>query len=536
MRLLRASSGCAPRSRTCRSRSAARCGLEYSGRRPFAQRRNTASPRFGALLWEIGRWLRTARRSLDERDYEQHSLGRYLDERGYSRRFRRHFLVPLTSALWSTAPGRALEFPAAYAIRFFDNHGMLGLPPLRAGERSAAAADTYVRALSDRLGPRLHLGLGARSLAARRGRRRADDRRRRAAPLRRGRRRDARGSGARAARGSERRRASRCSAPSATPATTPCSTPTERLLPRARPARAAWNYRLGDDGRPTVTYSLNRLQALAGETEYCVTLNERGRGRARDPPPRLRASALHRRARSRAQRELPSLSGRRHVYYAGAHHGNGFHEDGLASGVRVGGRAGGELVRSALYLGSLTHSRRAPATNVFRYPLSTWLLDLDELPELERRLKLLSVNGRNVVSFHDRDHFDGDRPLKAGGARLRGRPRDRAGARADPARGCSASSSTRSASTGATARDGSLACMVAELNNTFGERPPRAPPRRRARLRARQAPPRLPVLRPRRAPTSTPSRSRASRSARGSTSTRAGRDRSPPSSTAAGAS
>src|SRR5947209_11382594 len=37
----------------------------------------------------------------------------------------RSFLVPLTSALWSTAPGRALEFPAAYAIRFFDNHGML---------------------------------------------------------------------------------------------------------------------------------------------------------------------------------------------------------------------------------------------------------------------------------------------------------------------------------------------------------------------------------------------------------------------------
>ncbi|MGZ8782130.1 MAG: FAD-dependent oxidoreductase, partial [Gaiellaceae bacterium] len=87
-----------------------RCGLEYSGKRPFAQRRNTASPRFAALLWEIGRWLRTARRSLDERDYEQHSLGDYLDERGYSGRFRRHVLVPLTSALWSTAPGRALEF------------------------------------------------------------------------------------------------------------------------------------------------------------------------------------------------------------------------------------------------------------------------------------------------------------------------------------------------------------------------------------------------------------------------------------------
>ncbi len=33
------------------------------------------------------------------------------------------------------------------------------------------------------------------------------------------------------------------------------------------------------------------------------------------------------------------------------------------------------------------HARRTPARNVFRYPVSYWLLDLDELPELERRLR-----------------------------------------------------------------------------------------------------------------------------------------------------
>lgn len=315
----------------------ASCGLEYSGRRPFAQRRNATSPRFGALLWEIGRWLRTARRSLDERDYEQHSLEAYLDERAYSRRFRRHFLVPLTSALWSTAPGRALEFPAAYAIRFFDNHGMLGVRRF-AWRTVSGGADAYVRALSDGLGSRLRLGLGARSL-----------------------RRDAGGVELTTDDGERHRFDKIVVATHADQALALLEDPSdderrllgafgytrndavlhtdERLLPQAQSARAAWNYRLGDDGRPTVTYSLNRLQALPGETEYCVTLNEEVADehvirRLTYEHPLYTVDSL------RAQRELPSLSGRRHTYYAGAHHGNGFHEDGLASGVRAAAELG----------------------------------------------------------------------------------------------------------------------------------------------------------------------------------------------------
>src|SRR5262249_17173507 len=49
------------------------------------------------------------------------------------------------------------------------------------------------------------------------------------------------------------------------------------LLPRRRAARASWNFARGDcglsNGRPTITYYLNRLQRLDSESDYCVTLN-----------------------------------------------------------------------------------------------------------------------------------------------------------------------------------------------------------------------------------------------------------------------
>ncbi|MBV8563745.1 MAG: FAD-dependent oxidoreductase [Actinobacteria bacterium] len=301
------------------------CGLEYSGRRPFAQPGNAARPGFLSLMWEIGRWLRTARP-----EDESQSLAEYLDAHGYSARFRRHFLVPLTSALWSTAPGRALEFPAAYAIRFFDNHGMLGFGRFR-WRTVTGGSRRYVDAIAERLGGRLRLGAGVRSV------RRTPD-------------------GVELRIGDEVERFDHVVL--ATHADQALAlledpTPDERrvlggfeyttneavlhtdssFLPRAARARASWNYRLGDDGRPTVTYHLNRLQALDADRDYCVTLNE-------DVPEEhvleriTYEHPLYTVGTIRAQAELPSLAGGR-THYAGAYFGNGFHEDGLASGVAV---------------------------------------------------------------------------------------------------------------------------------------------------------------------------------------------------------
>ena len=128
-------------------------------------------------------------------------------------------------------------------------------------------------------------------------------------------------------------------------------------------------------------------------------------------------------------------------------------------------------MRSAVYTGTLMHARRAPARHVFRYPVSYWLVDLDELPELERRLQLFSVNRRNVVSLRDRDHFDGTLPLKRAVRELVDDPSIEQVLMLTQPRVLGYVFNPVSFYW-CYRRDGSLACMVAELNNTFGERLP----------------------------------------------------------------
>ena len=52
------------------------------------------------------------------------------------------------------------------------------------------------------------------------------------------------------------------------------------------------------------------------------------------------------------------------------------------------------------------HARHSPRDHVFRYPVYQWLIDLDELPELDRRFRLFGWNRRAVTSWHDEDHID----------------------------------------------------------------------------------------------------------------------------------
>ena len=63
--------------------------------------------------------------------------------------------------------------------------------------------------------------------------------------------------------------------------------------------------------------------------------------------------------------------------------------------------------QSTLYVGSVMHRRLRPRAHRLRYRVFWILLDLDEIGELPRGLRLFSRNCFNLVSFHDADLGDG---------------------------------------------------------------------------------------------------------------------------------
>ena len=105
-------------------------GLEYSGsgfNGLFAQRKRFFSLSHWKMLLQIDRFNKQSIKILDDPRYQNHTLGEYIKEFGFSDDMLWKYLVPMSSAVWSTPMELMLDFPAVSLIRFFKNHGFLGL-------------------------------------------------------------------------------------------------------------------------------------------------------------------------------------------------------------------------------------------------------------------------------------------------------------------------------------------------------------------------------------------------------------------------
>ncbi len=401
-------------------------GLEWAGAMGagglFPTWRNLARPAYLRMLTEVPRFHRAARRLLAARG-DDVTLRDFLDEHGFSAYFARHFMEPVVAAVWSCDPAVALDYPARYLFTFLDHHGMLGVFGSPTWRTVTGGSREYVERIATHLvggGGEVRLGTKVTSVLETatgvevvdgNGRTDTYD----AVVL-------AAHPDQALAMLAEPTAAQREVLGSIPYSENPALLHTDTsVLPRARRARASWNFRRVDDerGQVTVTYDLTRLMRLPTTTRYLVTLGgedlvDQDSVIAR----REYAHPLYTPSSVAAQARLPECDTDR-IAFAGAYHGWGFHEDGARSGLNAAERLGlsweerpvveegapAPVTRprettadlspgletvagatsstngGAVYRTTITHTRRTPFKRTFTHRSRTWVVDLDHLPD-----------------------------------------------------------------------------------------------------------------------------------------------------------
>jgi predicted NAD/FAD-binding protein len=292
------------------------------------------------MIADIRRFYAMARARLDQGAVDRMTLGAFLEAGAFGNGFRHHFLVPVVSAVWSTAAQGIMDFPVDYLLRFLDNHGLIGFGQGKPWRTVVGGSRVYVDRLVERL-PAGSVVAGDPVMAIRRD---ADG----ASILTEGGRHERFDAVILATHADEALTlladadvAERSALGSFEYTTNEVVLHTDaRQLPRRPRARGSWNVDTQDCRRPgemlTMTYDMNRLQRLSTDELYLTSVNP-----GPDLPddkvivarPMSHPSYTFRTLEG--QIALRRLQGHRSTYYAGAHLSYGFHEDGCRSGFEA---------------------------------------------------------------------------------------------------------------------------------------------------------------------------------------------------------
>ncbi|BAV09440.1 Predicted NAD/FAD-binding protein [Filimonas lacunae] len=313
------------------------CGSGLNGL--FAQRRNLVNGSFIKMLWQITRFNKEAIGILDNPAYEQYSLKDFIEERGYGKDMLWKYLVPMSSAVWSTPMELMLDFPAHTLIRFFKNHGFLGLHTQHQWYTLHNGSQAYRKLLIEPFRHRIQLNNAVINVKRMQGKALVQT-----------------------ANGLTSTFDKVIFACHADQALRLLDNPTPReqyllsrfqyqynkatvhtdesIMPLNRRVWSSWNYRVEErDGKqvPTTIYWMNRLQQVSDTRNYFVSINAL--------PGSIDAGKIIREIDYEhplfdvpavmAQKELPGLNADGPLYYCGSYFRYGFHEDAYASAVSL---------------------------------------------------------------------------------------------------------------------------------------------------------------------------------------------------------
>lgn len=309
--------------------------LEYNGNSLnslFAQRRNLVRPRFLKMVAEIARFNKEVRTAAEVD--QKKTIGEFLSARKYSQLFKENYLLPMVSAIWSMGLASCMNFPLDFFVRFFNNHGLLNIMNRPQWFTIIGGSSSYIAPLTAPFKDRIQLknpvlrverdnklvtvvskketstfdqvifachGNQALSLLAR----------------------------------PTPEEESVLGEFTTSENSVVLHTDTS-FLPKRKLGWASWNYNMIDtaEEQTTLTYNMNILQRLVKQHTYLVTLNQ-------EIPEEhvLRTfTYLHpifTQGAITSQQRWEGISGKNRSHFCGAYWFNGFHEDGVKSGLRV---------------------------------------------------------------------------------------------------------------------------------------------------------------------------------------------------------
>ncbi|MBM9577976.1 FAD-dependent oxidoreductase [Leptospira sp. 201903070] len=312
-------------------------GLEFCGsgiNGLFAQRKNFFNLKFLRLLYNINRFNKEAPKILENSKYMDYTLDEYIVKEGYHRDLLDYYLIPMSSAVWSTPDDLMLQFPIFGLVRFFLNHGFMGLDTQHQWYTVHGGSREYVKRLTAPIKDRFQLNAEVRSVenvgnkvrvTLKSGKSKVFDK-----------------------------------VILATHADTslkllknPTSLQKELLkefkyqkniatlhtddgsMPKTKLSWSSWNYRIEEKNgqiRPFTVYWMNSLQGVSKKKNYYVSINDPGTLDRKKiiqeieyDHPLFSVGSL------KAQQRLPDLNREGNVFFCGSYFRNGFHEDAFWS-------------------------------------------------------------------------------------------------------------------------------------------------------------------------------------------------------------
>jgi len=317
-------------------------GLEYNGTNLnslFAQRINLIRPSFIRMILDILKFNKQTVSALDSDEIEDgQTLGEFVEKNGYSRQFVNHYIVPMGSAIWSASVEVMMDFPLKFFLQFFNNHGMLSVDDRPQWRVLTGGSRSYIEPITRPFRDNIHLNTPIRAVQ------RFTDH----VEL--------------TTQSGDVHRFDQvifaCHSDQALSMLSDASADEtrvlgaipyqmndvvlhtdERLMPKRKLAWAAWNYHIPQrhSEHAMVTYNMNILQNFHDAPEtILVTLN---RSQEIDPNKIIKSFKYAHPVFSldgvTAQQQHHVISDVNRTHYCGAYWFNGFHEDGVRSGLRV---------------------------------------------------------------------------------------------------------------------------------------------------------------------------------------------------------